>query len=91
MKNNQPVCKIDEYGTKYWYLNGQLHREDGPAVEEYDGYKYKVWYLHGQRHRLDGPAIEYAGGNKRWYYHGELINCFSQEEFERLIKLKFLW
>jgi hypothetical protein len=38
---------IAEYynGTKYWYLNGMLHRLDGPAVEHYSG--YKRWYLNG--------------------------------------------
>lgn len=31
------------YGTKQWYLDGKLHRTDGPAIEYlYDG---KVWYL----------------------------------------------
>ena len=30
---------IDSYGTKRWYQNGQLHREDGPAVEYADGTK----------------------------------------------------
>jgi uncharacterized protein YgiM (DUF1202 family) len=34
-------------GEKYWYLNGNLHREDGPAVERADGDKY--WYLNDER------------------------------------------
>ena len=29
----QLECKVDQYGTKYWYLNDELHREDGPAIE----------------------------------------------------------
>jgi hypothetical protein len=52
-------------GDKFWYLNGKLHREDGPAVEDSDGNKF--WYLNGQLHREDGPAIEWANGNKCWY------------------------
>lgn len=32
-----------KYGTKYWYKNGQRHREDGPAIEWEDG--AKAWYL----------------------------------------------
>jgi len=88
-KNNQPICKISKYRTKRWILNGKLHREDGPAVEYANG--YKAWYFHDQYHREDGPAIEYAGGFKDWYYHGQRINCDSQEEFNRLIKLKALW
>jgi hypothetical protein len=30
-------------GTKKWFLNGKLHREDGPAVEWADG--TKRWYF----------------------------------------------
>ena len=48
--------------TKAWYLNGKLHREDGPAVEFADGDKF--WYLNGKLHREDGPAVEYADGDK---------------------------
>jgi len=87
--NNQPVCQIDMSGNKCWYLNNQLHRLDGPAIEYADG--SKRWYLHGQRHRIDGPAIEYTNGFKYWWYHGKYIKCSSQEEFERLIKLRALW
>ena len=32
-------------GYKVWYLNGKLHREDGPAVEYPNG--SKMWYLNG--------------------------------------------
>jgi len=57
--------KVDEVGTKVWYLNGQLHRDDGPSIEFTNGNKY--WYLNDKRHREDGPAIEFANGNKYWY------------------------
>jgi hypothetical protein len=33
------------FSGKFWYLNGELHREDGPAAEYSDGKKY--WYLNG--------------------------------------------
>ena len=42
----KPICKTDIFGTKYWYLNGELHREDGPAYESVDG--HKVWYYKGK-------------------------------------------
>ena len=61
--------KINKYGSKYWYLNGKLHREDGPAVEYSD--RDKEWYLNGKRHREDGPAIEYSDGDKSWYLNGK--------------------
>ena len=37
---------VSEYGTKYWYLNDKLHREDGPAIEWANGTKW--WYLNGK-------------------------------------------
>jgi hypothetical protein len=58
-------------------------------VEDADGNKF--WYLNGERHRVDGPAIEYFNGKKEWYYRGELLNCSSQEEFEKLLRLKAFW
>ena len=65
--------------TKEWYLNGELHREDGPAFECSSG--DKQWYLNGQLHREDGPAFEYANGEKGWYLNGEE---YSKEEFLKI-------
>ena len=56
-------------GTKFWFLNGKLHRTDGPAKEWSDGDKF--WYLNGQLHRTDGPAVEYTNGTKFWYLNGQ--------------------
>ena len=56
--------------AKYWYLNGKLHRKDGPAVECINGSKH--WYQNGQCHREDGPAVEYTNGSKYWYQNGKL-------------------
>ena len=63
---------VDVYdnGSKEWFLNGNLHREDGPACEWADGSKY--WYLNGERHREDGPACEWANGTKYWYLNGKV-------------------
>ena len=69
--------KVKVYpGTKYWYLNDKLHREDGPAVELKNG--TNLWYLNGKRHREDGPAIEYANGTKRWYLNDTKM---TEDEF----------
>ena len=38
--------RVYDNGTKYWYLNGKLHREDGPAIEWSSG--NKAWYLNGK-------------------------------------------
>ena len=64
----QPKCEVDEDGTKSWFLNGEHHREDGPAVEWADG--RKEWYLNGKHHREDGPARECANGSKEWWLYG---------------------
>ena len=40
---------IDQYGTKRWYLNGKLHRLDGPAIEYSGG--DKEWWLNGVRQK----------------------------------------
>jgi hypothetical protein len=76
-------------GDKCWYLYGELHREDGPAFEGTDG--VKIWFLNGELHREDGPAVEEANGCKEWWYQGKKLDCNSQEEFERLMKLKAFW
>ena len=63
------TVQVYTYGTT-WCLDGQLHREDGPAVEYADG--AKAWYLNGQLHRTDGPAVEHADGGKTWYKNDQL-------------------
>ena len=70
------TVKTDGYGTKYWYQNGQLHREDGPAIEYADGNRY--WFQNGQLHREDGPAVEWANGSNQYWIHGIQ---FSEEQF----------
>ena len=39
-------CRIYLDGSKEWFLNGQRHREDGPAIEWASG--YKAWYINGK-------------------------------------------
>ena len=56
-------------GSKAWWLNGKLHRTDGPAIERANG--NKAWYLNDKRHRADGPAVEKANGNKEWWLNGK--------------------
>ena len=65
--------------TKWWYLDGLLHREDGPAWIRYypDGQvKQEGWWLDGQRHREDGPAgiTYYPNGQVQtelWWFEGQ--------------------
>jgi hypothetical protein len=59
------TVKVYGSGTKEWYLNGNLHRVDGPAYEGANG--TRSWFLNGKLHREDGPAVEWADGSKGWY------------------------
>src|ERR1700691_2444848 len=60
----------DGYGTIVYYLNGELHREDGPAVIWKDGrFKY---FLNGKIHREDGPAAIHLNGIIEYCINGKL-------------------
>ena len=66
-KQKKEICFYSD-GDKHWFLNGEYHREGGPAVEYSDGEKF--WLLNGYAHREDGPACEYSDGTKHWYLNG---------------------
>ena len=65
------TVKVYPEGYKIWYLNGKIHREDGPAIEWANG--DKSWYLNGILHREDGPAIECSNGEKCWWINGKQL------------------
>lgn len=56
---------------EYWYENGKLNREDGPALIISNGGKF--WYRDDNLHRDDGPACVYADGVEYWYRDGKAI------------------
>ena len=58
-------------GTHEWRLNGELHREDGPAVYSTGKEEKGHWYLNGERHREDGPAVPDGLYGTEWYLNGE--------------------
>ena len=55
--------------TEYRNEKGQLHREDGPAVEYSNG--TNEWWVDDQLHREGAPAIECADGDKEWWVNGQ--------------------
>ena len=67
---------IDIQGTKEWYKNGKLHREDGPAVIHSDG--FKMWLIKGKLHREDGPAKIWPDGYCEYYLNSKQL---TEEEF----------
>lgn len=70
------TVQVHADGTTLWYLNGELHRDNGPAVESTDG--YKEWYHNGKYHREDGPAYESEDGHKEWHLNGVE---YTEEEY----------
>jgi len=78
-------CRTGKYGT-YWYSNGKLHRENGPAIENIDG--TKRWFLNGYLHREDGPAVERPNRHKVWYLNGSCITIGDRpENWDELVLL----
>jgi hypothetical protein len=63
------IVEKNEEGTFWRNESGELHREDGPAIEGANG--TKKWYLNGKLHRVDGPAIEWEDGDKEWWLNGK--------------------
>ena len=53
------TVRVYDDGDKYWYLNGKLHREDGPAIE---GLWCKAWYLNGKHTEKMGQLL-----NGQWW------------------------
>ena len=45
-KNFTGIVEWASDGSKYWYKEGNKHREDGPAIEYLSG--YKQWWLEGK-------------------------------------------
>ena len=76
-------------GTKHWYVNNKLHREDGPAIERSDGTKH--WFLNGKLHRKDGPAVEYNSNMNVWFSNlGPYTESAPSLEWESGNKMWFL-
>ncbi len=68
--NDLPAAIDPVYGIKYWYKNGEKHRENYPAVVYKNG--NTIWYKNDKKHRINGPAVDWKN-TKRWYVNGEDI------------------
>jgi hypothetical protein len=74
------IVEVSDDGTRTWYNDkGEVHREDGPAIEGRNGDCW--WYRNGELHREEGPAIECGNGlYSSWYLNG----CqYTEEEFAK--------
>ena len=80
------TVKVNEYGSKFWFLNGKRHREDGPSCEWADG--DKEWHLNGEKFSKD----EWEKRNKKTHniIDGKEIDGkeieLSDESFQNLKK-----
>lgn len=66
------ISSKDNYSATIEYKNllGDLHREDGPALEYEDG--REAWYYDGVPHRGgDLPASIDPDGDMEWWVHGK--------------------
>ena len=72
------TVRVHANGDKFWFLNGKLHREEGPAIEYVNG--DNEWYLNGKLHREEGPAVEYVNGDNEWYLNGKQL---SEKKFNK--------
>ena len=60
------TVKVWSDGDKFWWLNGKIHREDGPAVEYANG--TKEWFLNDkevtqeEHKRMTSKVIEMTMG-----------------------------
>ena len=62
----------DKSGTIAHYVNGKIHRDNGPPVEYRKGKRwYKEWFMNNRLHRDNGPAVEDISGHKAWWFNGE--------------------
>lgn len=81
LKEEKVVSKYG--GSVAYYKNGQLHREDGPAIEWRNGDRQlwvngelwrdgdTEWWIDGKLHRENGPAIEWTDGTQMWFFNGK--------------------
>ena len=61
--------EVDRDGTcKYFNSAGELHRDNGPAVEYKSG--SRAWFQNGKLHRTDGPAVVWSDGEEVWFQNG---------------------
>ena len=69
-------------GTRRHYNTlGQLHCEDGPAVEY--AYGRVEWWQHGLRHRVNGPAVVFSDSRKYWFLNGVQ---YTEDDFQAAIE-----
>lgn len=65
----------NEDGSQLWYLNGYLHRDNGPATIIFkDDVCNEAWFQHGLQHRENGPAVinRKLFNQHEWWLNGKI-------------------
>ena len=78
----------DKTGIIQSFVNGKLHKSNGPAVEWPDG--SSAWYINGKLHIIDGAAYETDSGYKSWYIDGNSVTHLEHKLLYDTMKLKGL-
>jgi hypothetical protein len=63
-----------------WFLDGELHRDNAPALLYHDGSVWS-WWSHGKRHRLCGPARS----SGEWWING---TQYMEKQFNEKVNEK---
>jgi hypothetical protein len=69
-------------GSKFWFLNGKVHRKDGPAIEWANG--NKDWYLNGELYREEKAVVQWSNDSKRWWFPDYIELVYTEIELEAL-------
>lgn len=99
--NDQP-SRLYENGSCDWHKNGKLHRENGPAVIDFDldMNLYEEYQRNGRIHNPNGPAQIWYNGNTpekiSWWWQGSRMsfNQWAKKakiSDEKMAYLKLKW
>lgn len=76
-------------GATIYLKNGQLHRDNGPAIE-FPGGMGSVFFQHGRLHRDNGPAISWPYQEDcQWFKHGiKISSTYQTQDNIKLLRMK---
>lgn len=75
--NLHNITYSDDYVTitKYWFNNGVLHRDNGPAIESD---LCLIWVNNGKIHRDNDPAVICSDGTCEYWQNGSKVTGINQ-------------
>lgn len=74
---------IEKDQTIKYYVDGKLHRLDGPAVIRPNG--NNSWWHEGKLHRLDGPALDWGRDGIGFFIHGRKVTETAMIDYAKRI------